>query len=344
MTTLRASNVQLHAELQELRTAQPLRRGDHILPSALASSMGRKQLVWQNCDSGKWSSLSCTTTQSESTSVWSSLCAMDGSSADDGAGLDWQEALPVVKRLRLQIRRLQQKALDSAPLALASSSVPMVPYELPVPRHELPSSPAEVPKPTSPPAALLPLVTPLAPAPSPTPPAALVRVLGTEERPTLLWGRGGLCGEEQPHGGARWQHSHPLPPPRQATGRLPTRAALCAVRRTKLFVNLTAGLELLRHIPAVHMAGVGFCHMCAAPCRALPRRSTAAPPRRSEPPLLLSRGAVCAAAQRTSSAALTSTWCASPTLDLLCPPLRALALASRCIAWDKETRAPVWDE
>ena len=213
MTALRASNVQLHAELQELRAAQPLRRGDHILPSALASSMGRKQLVWLNCDSGKWSSLSCTTTQSESTSVWSSLCAMDGSFADDGAGLDWQEALPVVKRLRLQIRRLQQKALDSAPLALASSSVPMVPHELPVLRHQLPSSPAEVPKPTSPPAALLPLVTPLAPAPSPTPPVALVRVLGTEERPTLLWGRGGLCGEEQPRGGARWPHSHPYHPP-----------------------------------------------------------------------------------------------------------------------------------
>ena len=31
--------------------------------------------------------------------------------------------------------------------------------------------------------------------------------------------------------------------------------------RTKLFINLTAGLELLRYVPAPHQAGVGFCHL-----------------------------------------------------------------------------------
>ena len=31
------------------------------------------------------------------------------------------------------------------------------------------------------------------------------------------------------------------------------------VSRTRLFVNLTAGLELLRYVPAAHRAEVGFC-------------------------------------------------------------------------------------
>ena len=59
-------------------------------------------------------------------------------------------------------------------------------------------------------------------------------MLGPDERPSVLWGRGGLCGEEQPCGG---------------------------VSRTKLFVNLTAGLELLRYVPAPYQAGIGFCHL-----------------------------------------------------------------------------------
>ena len=33
------------------------------------------------------------------------------------------------------------------------------------------------------------------------------------------------------------------------------------VSRTKLFINLTAGLELLRYVPAPYQAGVGFCHL-----------------------------------------------------------------------------------
>ena len=190
VAALRASNARMLAEIQELHAVQQLRRCDHVLPSSLASSLGPKQLVWRNCESGKWASLCCTATAPESASVWGSLCAMDASSAADGdgvgLGLEWQEALPVVKRLRLQLRRLQQKGqqnkLDSAPQPPSSSSLP-----------------AEAPTPTSvqmaaaPPAraAPLPLVAPL----------SLVRVLGPEERPPVLWGRGGLCGEEQPCGG-----------------------------------------------------------------------------------------------------------------------------------------------
>jgi hypothetical protein len=212
------------AEIQELHAAQQLRRCDHVLPSSLASSVGPKQLVWRNCVSGKWASLCCTTTAPETASVWGSLCAMDASSAADGdgvgLGLEWQEALPVVKRLRLQLRRLQQKGqqkkLDGAPQPPASSSAPKASCDASALRYDPPTSPpAEGPTPTASQLAAAPPTAPptasqLAAAPLPlVAPPPLVRVLGPEERPTVLWGRGGLCGEEQPcgntvpYGGAR---------------------------------------------------------------------------------------------------------------------------------------------
>jgi len=173
VTALRESNARLLAEIEELRAAQQLRRCDHVLPSSLASSTGPKQLVWRNCESGKWASLCCTATAPESASVWRSLCAMDASYAADGdggvvLGLEWQEALPVVKRLRLQLRRLQQKGqqqkLDSGPQPPASSSAPKVP-----------SLPAEAPAPTSSQLAAAPATLPLAAPAAPAAPLPLVR-------------------------------------------------------------------------------------------------------------------------------------------------------------------------
>ena len=164
VTALRASNARLLAEIEELRAAQQLRRCDHVLPSSLASSAGPKQLVWLNCESGKWASLCCTATAPESASVWRSLCAMDASYAADGdggvaLGLEWQEALPVVKRLRLQLRRLQQKGqqqkLDGGPQQPASSSAPTAP-----------SPPAEAPAQTSSQLAAAPATLPLVVAPA----------------------------------------------------------------------------------------------------------------------------------------------------------------------------------
>lgn len=134
------------------RHAQQLRQSDHVLPSALASSAGAKQLVWRNCENGKWTSLCCTATAPESASVWASLCAMDASSAADsdgdgaaGLGLEWQEALPVVKRLRLQLRRLQQKGqqkkLDGAPQQQpASSLAPTASCDTSAQQHDPPTS------------------------------------------------------------------------------------------------------------------------------------------------------------------------------------------------------------
>ena len=84
---------------------------------------------------------------------------MDASFAADGdggvaLGLEWQEALPVVKRLRLQLRRLQQKGqqqkLDGGPQQPASSSAPTAP-----------SPPAEAPAPTSSQLAAAPATLPL---------------------------------------------------------------------------------------------------------------------------------------------------------------------------------------
>ena len=164
VTALRASNARLLAEIEELRAAQQLRRCDHVLPSSLASSAGPKQLVWRNCESGKWASLCCTATAPESASVWRSLCAIDASFAADGdggvaLGLEWQEALPVVKRLRLQLRRLQQKGqqqkLDCGPQPPASSSAPTAP-----------SPPAEAPAQTSSQLAAAPAALPLVVAPA----------------------------------------------------------------------------------------------------------------------------------------------------------------------------------
>ena len=149
MAALRASNARMLAEIQELHAVQQLRRCDHVLPSSLASSLGPKQLVWRNCESGKWASLCCTATAPESASVWGSLCAMDASSAADGdgvgLGLEWQEALPVVKRLRLQLRRLQQKGqqkkLDGAPQQQpASSLAPTASCDTSAQQHDPPTS------------------------------------------------------------------------------------------------------------------------------------------------------------------------------------------------------------
>jgi len=152
VTALRASNARMQAEMQELHVAEQLRQSDHVLPSVLASSAGAKQLVWRNCESGKWTSLCCTATAPESASVWGSLCAMDASSAADsdgdgvvGLGLEWQEALPVVKRLRLQLRRLQQKGqqkkLDGAPQQQsASSTAPTMSRDTSAQQHDPPTS------------------------------------------------------------------------------------------------------------------------------------------------------------------------------------------------------------
>ena len=72
-----------------------------------------------------------------------------------------------------------------------------------------------------------------APPVPPVPQALPVRVLGPEERPRSLRGAEGLLGSSEP--------------------RAP---------RTRLFVNLTTGLELLPRLPAAWLGGeLGFCHI-----------------------------------------------------------------------------------
>jgi len=192
--------------------------GQRLMPSALASSEGPKELVWRNCATGGWARLHYTTTQAESDATWSSLCAMDSSDAtatagaEERPGLEWQEALPVVKRLRLQLRRLQQRekaaqrdGLETPDLSARRAA-------------ESPTAPAG---------------PPAGPPPEPAGPRALVRALAPGERPAVLWGGGGLCGEAAPSG----------------------------VGRTRLFINLTAGLELLARVPPPHVRELSFCHI-----------------------------------------------------------------------------------
>ena len=155
-----------------------------VLPSALASSTGAKELVWRNCDSGEWASLQSTVTEDESSAVWRRLCAMDSKANDDGdlerAGLEWQESLPVVKRLRQQLRRLQQREKEARREGGAPApddAQPAASVRESAPAEDATASPETA-----------------APAP--------VRLIGPEERPMELWGPGGLCGSAAPGGGA----------------------------------------------------------------------------------------------------------------------------------------------
>jgi hypothetical protein len=154
-----------------------------VLPSTLASSTGAKELVWRNCDSGEWASLQSTVTEDESSAVWRRLCAMDSKANDDGdferAGLEWQESLPVVKRLRQQLRRLQQREKEARREGGAPArddAQPAVSMRESAPIEDAIASAPET----------------AAPAP--------VRLLGPEERPMELWGPGGLCGSAAPGG------------------------------------------------------------------------------------------------------------------------------------------------
>ena len=198
-----------------------------VVPSALASSSGAKELIWRNCDTGDWASLCSTRSVAESDAVWRALCLWDtttGTPANqEPLGLEWQESLPVVKKLRLQLRRLQERSAKlEASLALASTLAPTMPMAgLAVDGQQAgPELKAELQHVPSPPV-------------PPVPQALPVRVLGPEERPRSLWGAEGLLGSEEP--------------------RAP---------RTRLFVNLTTGLELLPRLPAAWLGGeLGFCHI-----------------------------------------------------------------------------------
>ena len=208
-----------------------LRHDAQVLPSVLASSSGSKQLLWRNDDTGQWTSLCKTDTAAASATVWAGLCQMDGEASDDRRGLDWQEALPVVKRLRLQLKRARGRVTQlearqglsvdqgqsrDAPIVGAKGLAPV-----PASREVVPLSQTMVAS----------VVTiPRQDGSAPDAPA-LVRVLKPEERPVQLWGPGGLCGPVAPPG------------------------------RTKLFVNLTTGLELFPRLCEEWAASVGFCHI-----------------------------------------------------------------------------------
>ena len=67
--------------------------GAKVVPSALATSSGAKELVWRNCDTGEWTSLCSTRSMAESDAVWRALCEWDmtaGTPAgQEPLGLEW---------------------------------------------------------------------------------------------------------------------------------------------------------------------------------------------------------------------------------------------------------------